>query len=70
MFPLIEIIRSWIILPIFYKTEFDIKIFRFKVKNLYIYKYGEFICDKRKCFACGTLDKNTEPQNIDIDNID
>ena len=57
-FPLIEIIRSWNILPIFYKSEFDFKIFKAEVKNLLTDKYGGFICEKIKCFACGTLNIN------------
>ena len=45
-------------------------MFKFEIKNLLTYKYGGFICDKKKCFACGTLGKNIESQNKDIDNVD
>ena len=53
-YPLIEIIKSWNRLPYYYKSEFDTKFFKIMVKQFLNEKYNGFICEKIKCYACGT----------------
>ena len=53
-YPLIDIIKSWNRLPYYYKSEFDTKFFKIMVKQYLNERYNGFVCEKVKCYACGS----------------
>ena len=51
-FPLIETIRTWNNVPIWYKFIWDTVEFKMDVKSFLLNKYNNFVCTKSNCFAC------------------
>ena len=51
-FPLIELIRTWNIEPIWAKFIWDTVEFKKDIKACFIEKYKDITCSKSNCYAC------------------